>query len=387
MRKKLYRSALGFTKLFLRKVFLLKRAIASLSIPALSLAAAVISAPAAHAQVINIKDGGFTFTFGGQINRAFLFSDDGVENNEFFVDNDNSSTRLRARAAYDLGAVTVGAQIEYEFEFSSSNSISQLNSSISESVANERKFEVFAQTPYGEFAYGQGDTASNGISEIDLSGTALGNYSDVGLIAGSHIFRTASGAFSSNDVGNFFSNFDGLSRIERFRYDSPQFAGLTLSFSLGEDNRNDVALRYAKKLGNFRVRAGVALAENGDVDRLSGSVSAFHDPTGLNVTFASGRDDLNIAGREDPSFYYLKLGYQKKDLIPWGTTSFAVDYYDGSDQAVNGSSSESYSIFAVQKIDNLNVNIYGGYRTFDAQTPAEDFRDIDVIFVGARYTF
>lgn len=353
-----------------------------------ALGVVALSMTPAQAQVVDIKDGGFTFTLGGQVNRAFLFTDDGVESNEFFVDNDNSSTRLTARAAYDFGNYVVGALIEYEFEFSSSNSVSQLNSDISSSVSNERKFELFTNTPFGNFAYGQGDAASNGISEIDLSGTALGNYSDVGLIAGSQIFRDAAGGFSSFDVGNFFSNFDGISRIERFRYDTPTFGGgFVASVSFGEDSNNDIALRYTGKFGNVRVRGGVAYAQIDDVDRIAGSVSAFHDPTGLNFTFASGSDDLAQAGREDPGFNYFKIGYQKKDLVPWGTTSFAVDFYDGSDQTVNGSDSQSYSIFAVQKIDSINTEVYAGFRTFEAETPTASLQDIDAVFIGARYRF
>jgi hypothetical protein len=210
----------------------------------------------------------------------------------------------------------------------------------------------------------------------------------VGLIAGGQIFRTAAGGFSSNDVGDLLSNFDGITRIERFRYDTPTFGGgFTASVSFGEDSQNDIALRYSGKFGDVRVRSGITYAQLDDTDRVTGSVSAFHDPTGLNVTFASGQDDLNVAGRTDPGFNYIKLGYQKKDLLPRGSTSFAVDYYDGSDQALNDSNSKSYSIFAVQKIDSINTELVAGFRTFDASTPAESFQDIDVAFIGARFRF
>lgn len=353
-----------------------------------SLTALSLSVSPAQAEIVDVEDGGFSFTLGGQINRAFLFTDDGVESNEFFVDNDNSSTRLTARAAYSFGNYVVGALVEYEFEFSTSNGVSQLNSDISSSVSNERKFELFTNTPYGNFAYGQGDAASNGITEIDLSGTFIGNNSAVGLIAGGQIFRTTAGGFSGNTVGSLFSNFDGITRIERFRYDTPTFGGgFVVSASIGEDSQNDVALRYNGKFGDFRVRSGITYAQLDETDRIAGSVSAFHDPTGLNVTFASGSDDLNQTGREDPGFNYLKLGYQKKNLLPWGSTSFAVDYYDGTDQAVNDSSSQSYSFFAVQRIDRIDTEVYAGFRTFQAETATESFQDIDAVFIGARYRF
>ncbi|WP_299147545.1 porin [uncultured Tateyamaria sp.] len=354
----------------------------------IGLATSTLGPTLAYAQVVNIEDGGFKFTFGGQINRGVLFTDDGVESNEFWVDNDNSSTRLRSSISYDFGNYVIGGNVEYEFEFSSSNVISQLNSDVGSSVSNERKFEVFTQTPYGTFTYGQGDAASNGIAEIDTSGTFIGNHSAVGLIAGGQILRTATDDFSSNDIGDFFSNFDGITRIERFRYDTPTFGGgFVASASIGEDDQNDIVLRYTGKMGDFRIRGGITFAELDDTDRIAGSVSAFHEPTGLNVTFASAQDDLDVEGRDDPGYYYLKLGYQQKELLPWGSTSFAFDYYDGSDQNVNGSDSESFSLFVVQKVDKWNTEFYAGYRTYEVSTPAEDFQDTDVVFIGSRFTF
>ncbi|WP_299281955.1 hypothetical protein [uncultured Tateyamaria sp.] len=352
------------------------------------LTTATVGPTLTYAQVINFEDGGLKFTFGGHINRGVLFTDDGVESNEFWVDNDNSSTRLRSSISYDFGDYVIGGNIEFEFEFSSSNVVSQLNSDVSTSVSNERKFEVFTRTPYGTFTYGFGDAASNGIAEIDTSGTFIGNNSAVGLIAGGQILRTDTDDFSSNDIGDFFSNFDGITRIERFRYDTPEFGGgFVASVSAGENTQNDIVLRYNGTIGDFRVRSGITFAELGDTDRIAGSVSAFHEPTGFNVTFASAQDDLDIDGRDDPGYYYLKLGYQKKDLLPWGSTSFAFDYYDGSNQNVNGSDSESFSLFVVQRVNKWNTEFFAGYRTYDVSTPAEDFQDTDVVFIGSRFTF
>lgn len=357
-------------------------------VPVLSaLALCPLAVLPAHAQVVDIEDGGFTFTFGGQINRGLLRTDDGVESNDFFVDNDNSSTRLRARGAYDFGNFVVGAQIEYEFEFSSSNSVSQLNSDISSSVSNERKFEVFAETRFGDFAYGQGDTASNGASEVDLSGTGLGNNSDVGLIAGGHLLRDAAGNLTDAEIGDFFSNFDGNSRLERFRYDTPEFlGGFVASASIGEDDSNDIALRYSGTFGDFQVRAATAFAETETRDRLSGSVSALHEPTGLNVTFATGTDDLDASTRE-PGFNYVKVGYQTDAIMQAGTTSFSIDYYDGQDQSEVGSSSESVSLFAVQEVDRWNTEFYAGYRTYEVSTTSTEYQDLDAVLIGARYQF
>lgn len=210
-----------------------------------TLGVTLVSAGALRAQVIDIQDGGFSFTLGGQINRGILFYDDGVETGSISVDNDNSSTRLRARLEYDFGDYTVGWFTEYEFEFSSTAAVNQLNTDISSSVSNERFFEAYVQSPYGRFTYGQGDAASNSTSEVDLSGTSVVGYSGVADFAGGLLFRNPDGSLSSLRIGSLFSNLDGNSRIERFRYDSPTFGGgLVASVSFGESSRNDLALRY-----------------------------------------------------------------------------------------------------------------------------------------------
>lgn len=357
-----------------------------------SLSAAVVAASlcsvnaTAHAQVIDIKDGGFSFTFGGQINRGFLFIDDGVESREFSVDNDNSSTRLRARAAYSFGDYVVGGQIEYEFEFSSTAAINQLDSDVSSSVANERKFEVFAETPYGDFAYGQGDTASNGTSEVDLSGTSVVGYSGVSDLAGGILFRDQVGALTALSVGGNFSNLDGNSRIERFRYDTPKFAdSVVVSVSFGEDSRNGVAVRYDNDFGDYSVAGALSYNEREGADRINGSAAVLHNPTGVSVAVASGRDDLDGSDQE-PSFYYVKLGYER-DFFQFGSTALAIDYYDGSDISSLGSDSDTFGLLAVQNFDRYNLEVYAGYRIYSASDATADFQDIDALLVGARFKF
>ena len=338
------------------------------------------------AQVVNIQDGGFSFTFGGQINRGFLFADDGVETNDFSVDNDNSSTRLRARAAYDFGTYVVGALIEYEFEFSSTATVNQLDSDQSSSVANERKFELFAETPYGKFSYGQGDTASNGTSEVDLSGTGVIGYSGVADLAGGILFRNQAGTLTMQNVGGNFSNLDGNSRQERFRYDTPTLgSGFVVSVSAGEDDRNGVAVNYNSDFGNFTLASAISYNQRQGADRMNGSVSVKHTPTGISVTFASGSDDLDNNSR-DPGFNYVKVGYER-DFFDFGSTALSVDFYDGEDIASLGSNSDSLGIQVVQNIDRYNLEIYGGYRSYSASSATESFQDIDALLVGARYKF
>lgn len=353
---------------------------------AVAVAATPFFADNAQAQVVNIEDGGFKFSFSGQINRGLLYFDDGEDSDTFSVDNDNSSTRLRAKASYDFGNYLVGAEIEYEFEFSSTASVNQLDSDQGTSVANERKFEVFTQTPFGKFSYGQGDTASNGTSEVDLSGTSVVGYSGVSDLGGGILFRDQAGNLTTQRVGGNFSNLDGNSRQERLRYDTPTFAGgFVFSASAGEDDRNGVALRYKKVFGDYTVASAVSYNERENAERLNGSASVKHNPTGVSVTVAAGQDDLETS-TADPSFFYIKVGYER-DFFDFGSTALAIDYYNGDEISGVGGDSDTFGLFAVQNIDKYNLEIYAGYREYSASSSTEDFQDIDAVLVGARYKF
>lgn len=326
------------------------------------------------------------FSVSGQINRGILFFDDGVESNELFVDNDNSSTRLRAKLTYDFGQVTVGGEIEYEFEFSSTAEINQINTDDSVSVANERKFELFVEGGFGKFSAGQGDSASNSVSEVDLSSTAVIGYSGIADFAGGLLLRDGAGALTAVNIGSVFSNLDGNSRIERIRYDTPTYKGFTGSISLGQDDQEDVAVRYSGTHGDYRVSGALSYNTTNSRDRINGSVSALHNPTGISLTYATGRDDLD-SGAPDPGFNYIKVGYQTDDLLPWGKTAFAIDYYDGGDIGIAGGNAESFALVAVQNIDRFDTEVYAGYRNYSFDAPGQTFQDLDGFLIGARFRF
>ena len=170
----------------------------------------------------------------GQLNRGVLLVDDGDSTNTYQVDNDNSSTRVGL-----LGSVntiedwTIGTKFEVEFESNSSSAVDQDNQNgVGGDSFNERWADIFINSPYGKLSVGQGDTASNNTSEIDLSGTTVAGYSDPNSNAGGQFFYDDSTKMlSGTRVKNVFSNFDGLSRDDRIRYDTPEWRGLKLATS------------------------------------------------------------------------------------------------------------------------------------------------------------
>ncbi|PKP75025.1 MAG: hypothetical protein CVT84_05355 [Alphaproteobacteria bacterium HGW-Alphaproteobacteria-6] len=343
---------------------------------------------------------GIELKFTGQINQGVLFTDDGENSDVFFVENDNSSTRLNitgtGQISDDLSAGTV---FEVEIESNSTAEVNQNNTNTS-ATFKERKLEFFlASKTLGKLSVGQGDMASNATSESDLSGTTVVGYSAVEDLAGGIFFTNdANGALTTVKVGQAFDNFDGLSRQDRVRYDSPTFSGVTLSASIGDGNLDfgsgapdsddeiwDVAARYAGEIGSVKIDSAVAYATSDESDhQFSGSASLLHLPTGLSLTAAYAERD--ISGR-DPVFYYVKLGWQTKDLSSWGKTAFAVDFAQNDDILALNDEAQSYGIFAVQTIDRINSELYAGVRSYEYSAPGAAFNDVTALLAGARIRF
>ncbi len=304
---------------------------------------------------------------GGQVNRAALYGNNGLVDDIFLVDNDNSSTRLRFRA---IGRIDcewkIGAQIEVQFESNSTASIRfEQSGSAGPNNFTERKFEWWVDSEnFGRVWLGQGDMASNGTSEVDLSKTGVIAYSGIADFAGGLEFENGVRIRSAT------SQFDGQSRRDRVRYDTPTIAGFRLSTSYSDRARFDVALRYAGSFGDIKIASAIAYSEdsaNSEADyRLNGSISILHTPTGLNATFAAGMDDDVEGGRlavdqRDPYSLYVKLGLIT-NIFDFGHTAFAIDYQMTDDLNATGDEFHSYGAFVVQNIDHVGTEFYAGIR-------------------------
>ncbi|MBY4679143.1 porin [Marinobacterium arenosum] len=326
----------------------------------------------------------------GQVNRALLWADDGESSNVYHVDNDASSTRMRVIGEADVSdEMTVGAALEVQFESNSTANVNQLDDTgVGDDHFTQRRLEVyFDHKRYGKLWLGQGWTASEDTSEVDLSGTDLAGYSSTADMAGGILFRDAGGALTGTAVGDVFANFDGRGRADRLRYDTPSFGGFSVAVSAIEGDAWDTALRYSGKFGAAKVAGALAYSEpdSSTVDgQVNGSVSILFD-NGVNLTLAAGERDL-ASGSEDPSFYYGKLGYQTR-LNSAGMTSFSIDYHSSDDVALVGDEATSYGLQAVQKIDAWATEGYVGWRTYELDRTGGDLQDVDALIAGARVKF
>lgn len=346
-----------------------------------------------NGKAVASANSGIRLTFSGQVNRGVLFADDGVGSETFFVDNDNSSTRFRFTGEGDFGdGWTAGVNIEIEAESNSTASVNQITqtSGGGGTFLNDRKLEFyFENDKFGRLSVGQGDTASNSTSEVDLSGTSVVAYSGIADLAGGVLFRDGTGALTNVNIGSAFSNLDGLSRQDRVRYDTPSFGGVTLSGSVGSNGIYDLAARYNSALGGFKVGAAIAYSVNAaDDETVNGSVSVLHQDTGLSLTLAGGTVDRELAtDARDTNFGYVKVGYQTQSLTNLGSTAFSIDYSTNDDTGVVGDDATSYGIAAVQHIDAIGTDLYLGVRNYELDRPGAQFQDVTAVLAGARLKF
>ena len=368
----------------------------------------------------------------GQVNRAVVWWDDGEENDLYSVGNNNSGSRFRMKGKATIGrGWTAGYLLEIGLRDTLSDGVSQLDDDTN-ADGNFRTLYVrhdvwfLDHDRYGTFSVGHSSTASDGTSEVDLSGSGVVAYADPSAWSGSFFLRDP--AVGLNGLipftwGQTSSYFDGLGRGDAIiRYDSPTFAGFTLSATIGEDDAWDVALRYAGEFGGIRVAAAVAYASlygddapimvGNELTRLGGSFSALHMSTGLFVTFAAGQQTLDVpvvAGADDPFFWYLKAGIYRK-FWDHGKTSLYGEYgqyrdgfvgqmFDwdnmGAISTVTDSELTVWGFGIVQHIDAAAMEIYLAYRHYEItgftetelDTTEDDFEDFRTIAAGARIKF
>ncbi|RLC02947.1 MAG: hypothetical protein DRH90_12525 [Deltaproteobacteria bacterium] len=321
----------------------------------------------------------------GQINRAVMWADNGEDSEVFNVDNGNSSTRFRLTGSEEVNdSVKVGVVWENEFVSNGSGNVDIGQENDGTSDFNERKMEAYFVMPFGKVSIGQGDGAGNGTSEEDLSGTSVIMYSSVGDTSGSINFRDDDDNKIAT-IGSTRTNFDGLSRNDRVRYDTPKFRGATLSVSGTNGDAYELAARYSGDFDSLgKITAAIAYVDankrkDPEWTQIGGSVSWLHT-SGINLTVSSGSRDIDNTGR-DPVNYYGKLGY-KFDIH-----AIAVEYGVTEDLDQNKDKSKNYGLAYVMKPWN-GVEFYGTYRIFELdRDDTSNIEDIQQVMIGTRVKF
>ncbi len=360
----------------------------------------------------------------GQVNRAVLFVDDGNTNEFYHADNDNSSTRLGFKvSAPTTDKLTAGANIEFEYQANPSNFVWQNDPNYkTDPDANrldKRILEVYLNSSFGKLSVGHGSTASDGSSEVDLSGTSVAGYSEVRGFGGGMRFydnrakkldvysakdaagNTVNDAKKDVSINNVYNNLDGLSRKDRLRYDTPKLAGFQLAVSTyaeSIDDAEDVAVSYVGELGGHKLSAAASYVyyNNASANKYqySGSLS-FLTGFGLNLTAAAGNLERRDVTKPDANFYYGKVGYIA-NLFSVGTSNFAVEYGTFNDFQNNEDRANATGVLFVQNLKDWSTELYLGYRYYELNrcrdskgkyVPFDYYSDIQAAMAGMRLKF
>jgi hypothetical protein len=345
---------------------------------------------------LRLGDDSAYLEFYGQINKGLLVYDDGGSTDNYFpVDNGNSSTRAGFRFYSKMeNNWSVGGNLEWEWTPYSTTNVNQLNKGDYDWEAQLlRKAEVYMESKdYGKFWFGQGSMASDGSAEVDLSGTSVVGYSLISDMAGGPFLRFDDGTLSSIRVKDAFTNYDGLGRKLRFRYDTPSFGGFSVSSSFGTQVVPepsdvavwDIALRYDQTIEDVKISGALAFSRPGDGNSIyDASVSLLHQPTGLSLTLAAGYSDKESV---DGHYGYAKVGYQT-DIFEVGQTAFSVDAYFGRDIKGKGTDSDSYGVQVVQNLDYWQTELFVGARTYSYDDEVASVQDSYAVLAGARLKF
>jgi hypothetical protein len=316
--------------------------------------------------------------------------DDGVSTNGFFMNLDQGPTMLRADFTGRPGSDwNLSAALEVGIQSNRSFRVSQDNPNPGTDITVRDAELVLQSDKFGKFSFGRGLAAAWVVPEIDLSGTVPSALLQSGMLApGMKFVDRSTNDLSSIPVNQHFVDTERLLRVDRLRYDSRTFGGgFQLSGTVAADSRWDTAIRFYPSNDAWRFRAVATYQRKPfrDIeDRFDLGVSARHNKTGLNLTMVASRGETTD-GREG-SGYVIKGGWLT-NLNSLGHTAFSIDYLSVSDAILQGDQADSIGFFVQQKWDSIGLDLYAGFRTYEVERPDIELRPLDVLALGAMYSF
>ena len=220
--------------------------------------------------------------------------------------------------------------------------------------------------------------------------------------------------------GGVVADCDGYPN-NNVRYDTPVYAGFSLSASWGEDDVWAVSGRYAGEFSGFKFAAAIAYNESTDENGPGGlshlaleaqalQIGAYiqHIQSGLFLYGAYGHeyidelvlsDGTDVSNKPEGDNWYIKGGIRTKHS-PLGATVYYGEYgrnddkMDGATFASGIVSSEvkQWGLGVVQEIDAAAMSVWLGWRHYEAdETDVTagnlDTEDLDIVKAGALINF
>jgi predicted porin len=374
-------------------------------------------------------------TISGQIHKALLVWDDGEEGDAYVVDPTVWSTYLAVTGEGEVSNhITIGYELSIEPIDAASIDVTQNDGDDGDNRVEPDNVNVFVEDErLGRLTIGNASEAHDGVTQADVSGSGLvagpavtdwnGGFSLVLAGSGELIDVTWVDA-SAGDVG------DGSTRSV-VRYNTPDWNGLVLALSWGEDDILGVSARYETEAHGFKLASAVGFGDEADDDSpctvddlteagkcrtLAGSVSVLHLATGFSGTVAAGTIDDDNRRRFFPSldgsdaWIYGKAGLVRNYFGIGGTAIYGEYYHSdrGVERTIDAASAgtplpfvtseietEVWGVGLVQEIKALGIEAYASYRNYQAEidgaagaAPATlAVKDFDAVLVGMRVPF
>jgi hypothetical protein len=391
-------------------------------------------------------------TLSGWVSRGVAYYDNGRNSEWKHVDINESSSRINIGAQAKVNSsFNVGSTIEMAIASNSSSAIDigQNSDSAARVTFTKRIIEVYLDhTRFGKLSLGQGKTASDQVTDLDLTGTTtLSEGADLSSFAGGVRFirgtlsQTAlnpipganqtgsNSADRDRSIDSIWQDILGPRRVDRIRYDTPAFYGFTLSASHATRDMTEYALRYGGEWWKNKIIAAVGYANvpfstyPGNTgtqtvrkgNRQYGGSAFILFPVGLSIGGSAAAKSYNDPQRKTGTMWTVKAGYQHK-FFYWGDTCFAITYGEGralfdSTTASNPSpfisttfledNSEKikiYGIYLVQNIDQAATEVFLGAQKHELrrkpfgqqaiiQQEGYGFKSILAAIFGARVRF
>jgi predicted porin len=386
-----------------------------------------------------------SLTISGWVSEAVFFWDDGVEQNAYVATNALEQDRFKLSGEAKIqDGWSAGYTIEIGLVGAPSNKLDQDNGTASvdantpnNSLVTRKSNWWIKSKDYGKLTVGLDGTATYHLID-DADGANTRNYSDyqAAAVAQGRFFLMVNGARTTADptkglrwndilVGPDNDSPGQSGRRNIVRYDSPTFAGFTISAAWGEDDVWDTKLNYKGDIGDFAVVGQIGYAELTDENTLTCSSvkpqdcqwfgvagTIMHKPTGLYVYggYAIDSDDqrsLAFANAEtEDHTWYVQAGIEKKWMPLGKTTVFGEYRHDDAGSVVNkfigtgpaatafvkSSDLDFWAAGVVQNIENAAMDLYVIYRHAEGDvTNGNDLvtslDDFDMVITGARIQF
>jgi hypothetical protein len=359
-----------------------------------------------------------SLTISGWVGEQVMWWDDGVEQNTYVGGLGatlNSNFKFTGQATispgwyagYVIHVEVFGSETLLKTNQDTATGSSLYDAGSHSGIQTLQSFWFIKSDHLGKLSVGyQSQASDNTAILVDGSGSLIpANYVPFDY-GGFFLRNNATGALSKTIIAGTFVHIDhnGLP-LNNVRYDSPVFAGFSVSASWGQDDFWDVAARYAGEFSGFKVAVAGAYFENTDGSGLPNN-SADGDKhfqiggyvenvaTGLWAYGAYGKlnNDLATAALDDAKTWYVKAGVRER----WNSLGHTVAYgeYLNGDQSNNGVDAGNFQLWGlgvVQEIDAAAMSMWLTYRNIQADDgvagAAGNSIDFQYVKAGALINF